>query len=517
MGSILYLPAGKDMPLRSINQRALELLCSALMLSAVVMPAWGVELTADMITNEPIIAPVETHHAVRVGGEQIRYKAAFVETLLSENGRPLATISATSYVREDVRSPAQRPVLFAFNGGPGASSSPLHFGALGTRRWAEERGPGGVRQIVENPYSLIDVCDLVFIDPVGTGFSRVRPDVDAVPYWSPAGDAQSVLSFIRTWLREQRRTESPVFITGESYGGFRLATFAKDLEDLKVVGIILVSPLLDASGTADAIGNDLPFVLQLPTLAAGAWYHEKVPRNGKSIEQFYEEAVAFAQSDYVVALQHGSALPAAKRSQIAARMSALIGLPAAAIEAANLRIESETFLRSLLAERELLVGRLDMRVTAPKPPPPKDPNRPPAADDPALGLKGSNVIKSEPIKTYLERDLKVSTQRDYLSLTLDVNFRWNWQGSGRGPSYYVNPTGNIAVFMSKQPRARLLLLGGYFDLATPVLGPRYALTHAGVPLDRVTIRTFAAGHSPFEGEANLARFSEVVRAFVRGE
>ena len=500
---------------RTTNQRALELLCSALAFGAVMMPAVGAELTADMITDEPIIAPIETHHTVRVGAEEVRYAATFAETLLSENGRPQATISATLYVREGVSAAAERPVLFAFNGGPGASSSPLHFGALGPRRWSDERGADGVRRIVENQHSLIDVCDLVFIDPVGTGFSRVRSGGEPGQYWSIPGDAQSVLTLIRSWLRDRQRTSSPVFVAGESYGGFRLATFAKDLEDVRVAGLILVSPLLDASATADAAGNDLPFVFELPSLAAGAWYHERIDRKGRTLEQFYEEAVGFAQSDYIVALQQGATLPAARRAQIAAKMSAFIGLPAAAIEASNLRVGSETFLQTLLAGKGLLVGRLDMRVSAPKPPPAKDTSRPPAADDPALGLKGSNVIKSPPIKAYLENDLKVNTKRDYLSLTLDVNFRWNWQASGRTPGFYVNPTANIATLMTKQKTARLLLLGGYYDLATPLLAPRYALTHAGLPAERVTIKAFAAGHSPFEGEANLAKFSEAVHAFVR--
>ena len=304
---------------RTTNQRALELLCSALAFGAVMVPAVGAELTADMITDEPIIAPIETHHTVRVGAEEVRYAATFAETLLSENGRPQATISATSYVREGVSAAAERPVLFAFNGGPGASSSPLHFGALGPRRWSDERGADGARRIVENQHSLIDVCDLVFIDPVGTGFSRVRSGGEPGQYWSIPGDAQSVLTLIRSWLRDRQRMGSPVFVAGESYGGFRLATFAKDLEDVRVAGLILVSPLLDASATADAAGNDLPFVFELPSLAAGAWYHERIDRKGRTLEQFYEEAVSFAQSDYVVALQQGALLPAARRAQIAAK------------------------------------------------------------------------------------------------------------------------------------------------------------------------------------------------------
>jgi carboxypeptidase C (cathepsin A) len=471
------------------------------------------ELTADMTTTESPIATRGERHSIRIGSEKVRYTASFAETLLSdEKGRPQASISATTYLREGVKD-AHRPVLFAFNGGPGASSSPLHFGALGPRVWLQK---GSSRELVDNADSLLDVADLVFIDPVGTGFSRLRPGGDPDRYWSIDGDAAAAADFIHDWLRDHGRSDAPVFIAGESYGGFRLATMAPRLDDLQVAGLIFVSPMLDASASAGVPGNDLPFVFELPTLAAAAWYHEKIDRAGRSVEQFYDEAARFAQSEYLVALQQGSTLPDAARKQIAARMSQLIGLPAETIEASNLRMDSEQFLRTLLADKNLLLGRLDVRVTAPKPAT-QDPNRPPAADDPALGLKGSNVIRSELIKNYLRDEVGVNTARDYLSLTLDVNFRWNWQTTARGPRFYINPTTHLAALMQKQPQTRLLLLGGYYDLATPLLAPRHALSHAQLPWDKVTIAAFDAGHSPFEGEGNRSRVVQVVRAFVTKE
>lgn len=197
-------------------------------------------------------------------------------------------------------------------------------------------------------------------------------------------------------------------------------------------------------------------------------------------------------------------------------MAALIGLPVEAISAANLRIETQSFLEKLLAGDGLIVGRLDTRVTAPKPDPAKAPQRPPGANDPALGLGASNVIKSEPIKAYMDRELSVHTARDYLSLTLDVNFRWNWRGEGNSPQFYFNQTQNIAAVMAKQPRMRVLLLGGYYDLAVPLLAPRYALSHAGVPLDRVDMHAVVAPHSAFQGDTNLANGSRVVHEFLRG-
>lgn len=464
---------------------------------------------ATPIANE-LVAAATARKSAKIDGTLVRYRARWAETVLTDaSSVPQATISATSYVREDVRNQATRPVLFLFNGGPGASSSPLHFSAFGPRRLGE-RDAKGNRAFVDNGESLLNVADLVFVDPVGTGFSRELRQGGGKDYWSPSGDAKAVLSLIRDWLRDNQRTGSPVFVAGESYGGYRLATMAKDMKDLNVQGLILISPLLDPGGN----GGDLAYIFELPTLAVAAWYHKKRPDDARTVEQVWEDARAFAQGDYVVALQQGSALPAADRDRIAARMAALIGLPADQIAKANLRIDSQIFLETLLPGQ--IVGRLDVRVTAPKPEKPINPNRPAAANDPALGLGRTNVIKSEPIAAYLRDEIGVRTTRDYYSLTLDVNFNWDWRSPSRLPEKSRDATPNIAGLMQAKPQLRVLLLGGYYDLATPVLGPRYAITHGGVPLDRVDMVTLAAGHSPFEGDANRQRTASVVRHFLTG-
>ena len=472
--------------------------------------------TADMITSEPLIGPIATRHEIKIGAVKVPYTATFSEIPLNDsNGQLQATISSTAYVMERVRDRAHRPVLFLFNGGPGAASSPLHFSAFGPRRLTDERDAAGQRKLVDNTSSLLDVADLVFIDPVGTGFSRERPGVHSGAYWSVEGDAAAVLQLIRKWLSDNGRTTSPLFIAGESYGGFRLATMLKDAGDLPIVGLIFISPMLDASGSSDAVGNDQPYIFSLPSMAVAAWEHNKIDRAGRTIEQIYAEAEHFAQSDYAVALQQGALLPAAERDRIASRMAGLIGLPAQTIVQSNLRIETQPFLEKLLAAEGQIVGRLDTRVSAPKPDPDKAPKRPPGANDPALGLGATNIIKSEPIKAYMERELGVHTARDYLSLTLDVNFRWNWRGEGVSPRFYINPTPNIAEAMKKRPQMRVLLVGGYYDMAVPLMGPRYALTHGGVPMERVDMHAFVAPHSAFQGDANLAAGSGVVRDFMR--
>lgn len=476
--------------------------------------------TADMVSAEPIIAPTTTSHQLRIGSSSVAYTAVFAEIPLSDaQGRPQATISATTYLRDGIKDPAQRPVVFLFNGGPGASSSPLHFGAFGPKRYS--RDASGARVLVDNSFSLIDAADLVFIDPVGTGFSRERPGATSGTYWTPQADAEAALYLIRQWLHEHRREHSPLFLAGESYGGFRVATMMQHAQDLPFAGLILISPLLDASGSSSTIGNDQPFIFDLPAMAVAAWEHRKVERGTSSIEQVYEQARQFAQTDYAVALQQGAALDPVQRDRMAARLAGFIGLPVETIVRANLRVDSQAFLEQLLAGEGLLVGRLDTRVTAPKPARPINPDRPAAANDPALGLGASNVIKSDAIKSYMQHELNVKTDRDYLSLTLDVNFRWDWREemTGRDPKspvFYINPTANIAAVMDKRPELRLLLVGGYYDMAVPLLAPRYALEHAGIPMQRVEMQAFAAGHSPFEGDANLKKGSQVVRKFLQG-
>lgn len=486
-----------------------------LALSLMTVAAHGSPPTPEMITDEPVLGPVTTQHQIQFGQSKLAYSATFVEMpLLDAGGKLQAGISSTSYVLEHVRDRSHRPVMFLFNGGPGASSSPLHFAAFGPRRLSDQPEISGQRTFADNPNSLLDATDLVFIDPVGTGFSRERPGDHSGAYWSVDEDAAAVVQVMKKWLADHDRGESPVFVAGESYGGFRLATLLGQTDDLHIAGVIFISPLLDATASSDSTGNDLPYIFQLPTMAVAAWEHNKVDRAGRSAQEVFDEAARFAQTDYAVALQQGWALPPAEVTRMAARIAALIGIPADAIAAANLRMDSQKFLEELLASEQRIVGRLDTRVTAPKPDPTKQPDRPAGANDPALGLGASNVIKSAPMKAYMEQELGVHTARDYLSLTLDVNFRWNWQ-RGTQPNFYVNPTPNIASAMIRQPRMRVLLVGGLYDMAVPVLGPRYAIQHAGVPLDRVDRQAFVAPHSAFQGDVNLAAGSKIVHEFLR--
>ncbi|GAA4965997.1 carboxypeptidase C (cathepsin A) [Nonomuraea thailandensis] len=445
----------------------------------------------------------------------VEYEARWESLTLTEaDGEPDASISGTGYVATDGEA-AHRPVMFLFNGGPGASSSPLHMSAFGPRRFTGPRTSfvASGRSITPNPFSLLDETDLVFVDPVGTGFSRVLRDGGAAPYLSVHGDATATERFIRWWLDRHDRQTSPVYLVGESYGGHRLATLCARIGDLNVAGLVFISPMLDASAVTNAPGNDLPHVFELPAMAVAAWAHGRASAEAADAATVFERAQAFAQSDYLTALHLGSVLDDQNRTALAARIADLTGLPADQVLAADLRVSSEDFLRTVLADRDLLVGRLDTRITGPMPPPAED-DRPPAADDPALGLGRSNVRHNDALADYLRREADATDDGPYVTLSLELNFAFDWRSEHPKPDFYRNPTANIAALMRERPQVRTLVLGGYFDLATPLAASLFAIRHAGVPASRTEVLPLVAGHS-LDDEDTLATAASALRVLIR--
>ncbi|MFE4194586.1 hypothetical protein ACFRJ9_01870 [Paenarthrobacter sp. NPDC056912] len=456
-----------------------------------------------------------THQqSTTIGGHRIDYEAKWHSLRLDSAG---TTISATSYVANGTAfTPASRPVAFVFNGGPGASSSPLHFTAFGPRilpsagpaYWTES-------EMLPNEASLLDVSDLVFVDPVGTGFNRTEePGADA-QYLSIEGDAGAAERFIRYWLQENKREDSPLILVGQSYGGLRVATLGPQLVDLRLDRIVLISPLLDVSASSNAVGNDLRFIFDLPTMALTEWHHglaDSAEGDGKDPAKVWESARVFAQGEYAAALQLGSDLDESRTHVIAKELSRLLGVTEKEAIDAKLRIDSEQFLQGSLRHGGLLVGRLDTRVTGPIPPPLVG-DRPPAADDPSLGIGRSNVVTSAAIGTYL-RDVVQAPVGDteYRSLNLELNFRFDWRPDGIRQDFYRNPTTRLAELLRQRPEAQITVVGGLFDLSTPWLAVRYALAHAGLDGERLHLVPLAGGHSIERTE--LASVSARLRRFL---
>jgi carboxypeptidase C (cathepsin A) len=449
---------------------------------------------------------VSTDHDIVLGGERIAYRAIVSEQPLSDQeGEPAVVAVTYAYVAEGLGDVATRPVLFVFNGGPGASSSPLHMHAFGPRRIV---GEGADMRLADNPHSLLDVADLVFIDPPGTGASMPVEGADAASFWGVKGDAQAVIHIIEEWKRANGRLASPTVLVGESYGTARAAAMLNELHSAERAlpdAVVLLSPSL---GWTD--GPILSQVTTLPTFAAVAWYHGAIDRQGRDVADHFAAAQRFAETEYVSALAQGPRLPANERHRVAEQLSALIGLPAERIEEERLRIGKLDFMLSLLDQKGLRTGQLDARITRSI----EESKLRPPFDDPSmsLGSDGPNVIER-----YLADELGYSLPSAYRSLNLGINFQWNW-GEGYGGSYRAATFAPyLAAALDADPSMRLFVAGGYYDITTPVHAGPFALDQAGVPRDRYVLRGYPAGHSIFEDETQLAELSADLRAFVRGE
>ena len=415
------------------------------------------------------------------------------------------SLSGTSYLLECDCAAEQRPVFFLFNGGPGASSSPLHF-SLGP--YSRERSDDGETSFSPNEGTVLDAADLVFIDPVETGYSRAASEEAGKPYLDVAGDAKAVSDYIHTWLEAHDREGSPVLIAGQSYGGIRLANLLPHIGDLPVAGLVMVSPALDQGITA----TDQGYVATLPTMTATAWRFGKSGVEAESEQEAFEIARAFAETDYLLALQQGVNLDEAEATRIAETLAGMTGLDAEAVAEHEIRIPIQYFLENVLAEENELVSRLNTGKTAPKAPP-KAEGRPAAANDPSLGLGRSNKIISEDIGRYLE-NLTGYTQDDgYRALNLDANFAWNWN-PGRRFAPYSTSAPLLEAYFKDDADSELLIVTGYRDLAVPTMVVEYTISHADLPQDRVTVLPMMGGHSPYDEPEIAPVFTDKIRSFI---
>jgi carboxypeptidase C (cathepsin A) len=455
--------------------------------------------------REPLRAV--TRHSGTFNGETVNYTATVFETIVADaGGAPAGSMINTSYVRDGVAHPEARPVTFVFNGGPGASSSPLHMNAFGPRR--NQSG-----KLADNPYSPLDATDLVFIDPIGTGFSRPLSGADGQYFWSVSGDGASVEEFILGWLKANGRENSPRFLCGESYGTVRagqILEIGHAAKDLGFDGVLLFS--LVAAPT----GAEMPYVTTLPTLAAAAAFHGKTDSAKLPVGDVFEEAARFARTDYIGALIQGSALPDSEKSRIAREVAKRIGLAPEFVESRNLRIGKRDFMLNLLQDRGLRTGQLDSRVTgelalyANRQPPDDDPSM--SRGVPVRAVVGGNPPPTSPIQGYFTGELQFPANETYRSLNLDINAKWKFDVE----EAMANTPKRIAAVMREDSKLRVFWAAGYYDITTPLAAGRYALVQAGIPKERLTMALFPTGHSVFEGDENLARFAQSVRRFVSG-
>jgi carboxypeptidase C (cathepsin A) len=436
---------------------------------------------------------------------------------------PTARMFYVAYFKKEV-SPEARPITFIYNGGPGSSTMWLHMGAFGPRRVVtadDQHTSPAPYQLVDNAYSLLDASDLVFIDAPGTGFGRIYGKDKEKAFWAVDPDAHAFARFITRFLSSYQRWNSPKYLFGESYGTMRSAAIAGILETEKSIdlnGVILLSQILNYDDSNDSPqwnpGIDLPYELALPTFAATAYYHKRLPTQPASLENFLTEVEQFALGEYATALLQGSQLPPATRQAIAEKLHAYTGLPVAYILKANLRITTGEFNHNLQGDADITTGRLDSRFSGPT----IDPLAEEAAYDPQAAGIASAYISS--FNDYVRRQLKFGEGLTYLPETDAVNNAWEFKHKAPGApgdNFGANVMPDLATAMKFNPRLKVMLNGGYFDLATPYFAARYEMSH--LPLQdnlrqNIQYHWYQSGHMVYLHEQSLKELHDSVAAFI---
>jgi len=438
--------------------------------------------------------PVVTHHRLSIGGKELQYTAtAGLMPIKDAKGEVEARIFFIAYRLDHTGPAALRPLMFSFNGGPGSASVWLHLGALGPQRVAMPEGPtipAPPFHLVENESTWLDATDLVFIDPVGTGFSRaVKPELNS-KFHSLRGDIDSVGEFVRMYLTRYDRWDSPLYLIGESYGTTRAAGLAGHLVDLGIAfnGLILVSCAVDFHTFTFGEGNEQPYLTYLPSYTACAWYHKKLPADlqREDLTTVLAEVERWADRDYASILARGDRLNPVERREAAARLARYTGLSPADIEANRLRVDMTHFCKELLKTQRRSIGRFDARYQGIESSPASD--RP--SFDPSLAAVRAPYTST--FNHYIRRALGYKSDVPYYVLGEGVG-RWDWQRQMGYPA----TTDDLRDAMSKNPHLKVLIASGYYDLATPYRAIEHTLAGMGLdPLlrDNVAIEKYEAGH-----------------------
>jgi len=458
--------------------------------------------------------PVCITNTVAIAGQQVTYVAETgMLPILKPDGTSRASVFYVAYTRQGEKDPAARPVMFCFNGGPGSSSVWLHLGALGPRRVkmnADGTLPPPPFGLADNEYSILDGSDLVFIDPVATGFSRPAKDEKPDQFFSDSADLDSVGEFIRLWTTRHERWLSPKYLCGESYGVFRAAGLADHLRSrygMYLNGLILVSGVLDFATIWNNPGNDVPYPLYLPAYTAAARFHSKLPLHLQSdLPKALAEAREFARGEYTAALQQGAALPADERTKIVAELARLTGLKPQVIEDNHLRIDEGVFRRQLLHDQGLILGAYDARITG-RDDDPASPN--PDFDPSDAAVRGPF---SAAINSYVRGELKFEDDLPY-EILAGVQ-PWNYGVRNN----YASAEEKLASTMNQNPYMRILVLGGRCDLVCPIDTVHYALDH--MPLDtayhtNITYAEFDAGHMMYINLPDLQKLRTDLENFLK--
>ncbi|NVK54307.1 MAG: serine carboxypeptidase [Alteromonadaceae bacterium] len=461
-----------------------------------------------------------SEHKGQFNGQKMNYDAIASETYLRDiDGEPTASIFSFAYIKQRTDT-AKRPVTFVWNGGPGSASVWLHMSGLGP---SFVEVPSDASHPGLPPYtpttstsSIMDVSDLVFIDPVGTGFSRAVGEHEGKEFWGLKEDAQSMAAFIRTWMTENNRWGSPIFILGESYGTTRAAYVANILQkemNINLNGLIFVSQALDYQGSSPYIPDNLiSYITYVPTMAATALYHGKVTPTPPEQAAFLQQARDFATNELLPGLFAGNQLAPAKRRHLVERLAYFTGLSEAYVEQANLRISARRFAKQLLRDSGETVGLLDARYIGDE--------RDDTADSTKRDAASAAISAAfnSALQVYMRNQLNIDWTRPYLSPS-DPNLRRHWRyrtkkdGSAWEPAY-VNTAGELSEALRINPGLKVLVASGYYDLVTPFFDAEYTLNRHAIRSEQLSYTYYQGGHMMYvNSEAKNQLFGDI-RQFI---
>ena len=462
-----------------------------------------------------------TKHEIINGGKTIRYMATASETYLkNEKDKPVASIWSVAYTQEGISDLTKRPVTFIFNGGPGSASVWLHMGMFGPQLVkvnsdALKDDGAAPYNLITNKNGLLDLTDLVFIDPVGTGYSRVVGKGKVEQFWGLNEDAASIAKFMRQWITENNRWLSPKYIAGESFGTTRAAAVANALEkggqNMALNGLILISQALDYAGSTSVHDNITSYLTYLPSMAATAWYHKKTGQ-GKELKAFLNEARDFTYNVYSPALYKGSLLSDNEKNELAEKLSYFTGLNKDYILKSDLRILMPRFQKQLLLDRGLAVGRLDGRFMG------DEVDK--VSETPHLGDPADYQISSAytaSLNHYFADKLKIKMDHPYITSNDSIGNKWRWRPVPDGKFWEpsaVNVARKLAETMKRNTEMKVFVASGYYDLICPFFDAEYTFSRNGISRERVKMGYYEAGHMMYTHEPDFLKLSIDIREFL---
>ncbi|SDB31298.1 Carboxypeptidase C (cathepsin A) [Flavobacteriaceae bacterium MAR_2010_188] len=474
-------------------------------------------------TVKPILPAksFSSKHQISINGKAINYTALASETYLKNQEQDtVASIWSVAYVQDTKSENSNRPVTFVFNGGPGSASVWLQMGMFGPKivdvpTDADADDGAAPYNLLENKNSLLDITDLVFIDPVGTGYSRVLGKGKVEDYWGLVEDANSIAAFMRIWITENERWNSPKYIAGESFGTTRAAAVANTLEqngqDMALNGLILISQALDYDGSTSIHDNITSYITYLPSMAATAWYHKKAGQ-GKTLETFVEEARDFVYNTYTPALYKGNLISETEKRALSDKLSYFIGLDAEYIYNSDNRVLVPRFQKKLLEEKGLAIGRLDGRFKG------EESDR--FSGYPHLGDPSSYQIGSAytaGLNHFYSSVLNIKMDRPYLTDNDEIGEKWRWRNVPEGQYWEPTPVNTARLLgdtMRRNTAMNVLVACGYYDLICPFFDSEYTFSRNGIVSERVELKYYEAGHMMYTHKADFDKLAEDIREFL---